>query len=127
MPPEGGRRPTRQKKAVPADVADDICTWLCEGRFLLDFCRQLGKPSPRTVYYWAKKDRAFGLRFERARDIGEMMIREEYLEFLDAPAAMAALAGGKRSRREFNQRFIRPIDRRLQRWRRHPARRRRRC
>jgi hypothetical protein len=36
--------------------------------------------------------------------------------------AMAAFAGGRQARREFNREFIRPIDLRLQRWRRHPRR-----
>ena len=62
-------------------------------------------------------------RFSSARDFGEEMIREQYVELLRSPAAMAALAGGKKSQREFNRLFIRPIDLRLQRWRRHTRRR----
>jgi len=50
------------------------------------------------------------------------MIRESYMELLDSPIAMAAFAGDQQARREFNRRYVRPIDLRLQRWRRHPRR-----
>ena len=105
---------------MPEGIADDICAWLCQGQFLRDYCRQPGTPRTRTVYNWAAKDPEFCEQFRRARDIGEDAIREEYAEHLLGPGALAALAGGKKSRREFNRRFIRPIDLRLQRWRKHP-------
>ena len=120
MPPEGGRRPRRSRRPVPQNVADEVVAWICEGRYLRDYSRQPGTPSVRTIYNWARKDPEFGRRLKRARDIGEDCIREEYAEYLSA--ASAAFAGGRKARREFNL-FIRPIDLRLQRWRRHPRRR----
>ncbi len=122
MPPEGGRRPRRRLKPVPRDMAEQVLDWVSEGHYLRDFCRRPGTPCPRTVYNWARKDCEFGRRFRRAREFGEWMIREEF-EVLLSPGALAALGGGRAARREFHLRFIRPIDLRLQRWRKHPRRR----
>ncbi len=69
-----------------------------------------GTPSVRAIHNWTKKDPGFARQFSSARDFGEEMIREQYVELLRSPAAMAALAGGKKCRREFNRQFIRPID-----------------
>lgn len=122
MPPEGGRRRSRRLKPVPADVADKVCDWIASGRFLRDYCRRPGAPAARTVYAWAAKDPEFARRFRLARDFGEEWIRDSYMELIDSPIAMAAFAGGRQARRDFHRGYVRPIDLRLQRWRKHPRR-----
>lgn len=76
-------------------------------------------PGPNA---WAKKDPDFRRRFRQARDFGEEWIRASYMELLASPIAMAAFAGGRQARREFNRRYVRPIELYLHRWRRHPRR-----
>lgn len=110
-------------KPVPQKAADEICFWISQGLYLLDYCRLPGKPSPRTVYYWAEKDPMFRRRFIQARAAGEGEIRAQYAEVLLTPKAVSALRGTRRARRAFRRRYLRPIDLRLQRWLRHPRRR----
>jgi hypothetical protein len=122
MPTEGGRRRRRRRKPVPADMADQIVDWLSEGNFLRDFCRRHGAPATRTVYAWAAKDPEFGRRLRQARDVGEESIRDSYMQLVDSPMAMAAFRGERQARRAFLRHHVRPLDLRLQRWRRHPRR-----
>ncbi len=71
--------------------------------------------------------RELGSRWhQNARDFCEEWIWASHLELLDSAIAMAAFGGGRRARREFRRRYVRPIDLRLQRWRRHPRHPRRR-
>ncbi|MCR9245179.1 MAG: hypothetical protein NXI31_09115 [bacterium] len=121
-PPEGGRRRRRRAKPIPDDIAKDVCDWICEGNYLRDYCRQPDTPSTRTIYNWIAKDPEFARRFRSAREFGELMIAEQYLEVADSLAGMTMVGNTIRSRREFNRRYIRPIDLRLQRWRRWPRR-----
>lgn len=118
----GTRRRTRRRKPVPRALAEEVCDWIASGQFLRDFCRLPGAPSTRTVYAWAAKDPAFRRRLQTARDHGEESIREGYLDLIDSPAAAAVAAGGAQTWQAFQRCWIRPIDLRLQRWRRHPRR-----
>ncbi|MEC7584980.1 MAG: hypothetical protein VYE77_11740 [Planctomycetota bacterium] len=101
-------------------MAHDICECIASGAYLRDYCRRPGTPATRTVYAWAAKDPAFRRAFQQARDFGEEWIRESYVEAFESPAALLAAAGDRAARRDFRRRYIRPIDLRLQRWRRHP-------
>lgn len=55
---------------VDPAIADEICEWLSEGKALMRYCAQDGKPKLRTVYDWVEADPIFGARFARARTIG---------------------------------------------------------
>jgi hypothetical protein len=123
MPPGGGRKPRRRRKPVPADIAEEVCDWIAGGDYLRDYCRQPGRPAPRTIYAWTAKDPEFRRRFQLARECGETLIRERLYEFTMSPMVLTALSEGSRAvRRWFHRQFIRPVDLRLQRWRRHPRR-----
>lgn len=119
--PAPARTWPRRRRPVPRTVADAICDWIGAGHYLRDFCRAEGRPSPRTVYAWTAKDPDFRRRFQRAREFGEESIRDEYAEHLLAPETIDRMLS-REGRREFHRRFIRPIDLRLQRWRKHPRR-----
>lgn len=78
-------------------IKDEIVDWIAQGKTLRDFCRQDGMPSFVTVYDWLRDDKAFDLRFMRARDAGHDVIAEECAALADMePLAVFDEAGNKR-------------------------------
>lgn len=67
------------------DLDDRIFDWIANGGTLRSFCRLPGSPSFVTVYEWRKADKAFGKRFDLAREIGGEQLHEEMLEIADTP------------------------------------------
>lgn len=67
----------------PADIVDELCAWLSEGKTLRAFCRQPGMPARATVDEWRRKDQEFSSRVARARDIGFDAIADECLQIAD--------------------------------------------
>lgn len=57
----------RPPEPVLQDKADEIINWISSGRFLSEYCRQIGKPSRTAIYGWMEKDEAFAERVARAR------------------------------------------------------------
>ena len=112
----------RRLKPVPADIAQQIFEWVASGDYLRDYCRRPGAPAARTVYAWTAKDPVFRSRFRQARDYGEEAIRDHYMDLLQDKHLLDLVASDRKARREFRLRYVRPIDLRLQRWRRHPRR-----
>jgi hypothetical protein len=73
----------RPSEQVPQNKAEEILSWIESGRPLREFCRIEGNPAWRTVYDWLDKDKEFGARFARAREIGHDVIADECLEIAD--------------------------------------------
>jgi len=73
----------RPVEPVPQDIADEVVEWLSSGRTLRSYCRQPGKPVPRTIEKWQKADEAFRSRVAQARIEGFDRISEETLEIVD--------------------------------------------
>ena len=73
----------RPTEPVPQDIADELVTWISEGKTLREFCRQEGMPSYGAVYDWIEKDAEFASRFARARVIGEEVIHQQCLDIAD--------------------------------------------
>lgn len=60
----------RPPEPVPTDVAESLLDWLHEGKSLLAWCRQPGRPKARTISDWKAKDPEFAAAFARAREAG---------------------------------------------------------
>ena len=75
----------RHPQPVPQQKADEIISWISEGKTLREFCRQEGNPVYSTVYEWAEKDPTFAARFAHARLIGEEVIAQQCLAIADTP------------------------------------------
>ncbi len=116
-----GAQRHRRRRPVPSFIADQVLDWVAGGNYLRHFCRRRGAPAARTIYAWAAKDPEFRRRLQGAREFGEMLIAERMIEIVDSPLAMCMLRS-RSSRATFRQRYIRPIQLKLQRWRKHPRR-----
>lgn len=67
-----------------AEVAQQICSRLAEGRTLRDVCRDDDMPSESTVRTWANDNReGFYAQYARAREIGYHAMADEALEIAD--------------------------------------------
>lgn len=73
----------RPSEPVPQNIADQIVSWISEGKTLREFCRQEGIPVYSTIYDWMDKDEEFATRIARARLIGEEVIHQECLAIAD--------------------------------------------
>lgn len=94
------RKRGRPVKPVDKAVADQIITWISQGKTLREFCRQPGSPSFVTVYEWLAKDDDFALRFAHARDTGHEVIAQECAAISDEPCADQVDVGRNRLRIE---------------------------
>ena len=110
------QRAMRRRKPVSPLFADAICRWLAAGRYLRDFCDQLGYFSTRTVYDWLAKDPVFRRQFHRARMFGADVLAEQHLELIDSPEVLALYGSSRESRRAFRMTYIRPFEVKMARW-----------
>ena len=110
------QRAMRRRKQVSPLFADAICRWLAAGRYLRDFCDQLGYFSTRTVYDWLAKDPVFRRQFHRARLLGAAMLAEQHRELMDSPQVLALYGSTRESRRAFRKTYIRPFEVKMARW-----------
>jgi hypothetical protein len=78
---------------VPQDKANEIISWIEEGKTLREWCRLPGNPSHQTVYNWIEKDKDFALRFAHARESGEDVIAQECLQIADETPMMTITFG----------------------------------
>lgn len=78
-------RAVTQATANPETWADDLFVWLSQGKTLLAFCREPGRPSNVTIYNYIRSDPAIAERMEFGRQLGYEAIAEETLSIADTP------------------------------------------
>lgn len=67
-----------------AELAEQICAALAEGRSLRDVCSADGMPAESTVRAWAIEDReGFSAQYTLAREVGYQAMADELLEIAD--------------------------------------------
>jgi hypothetical protein len=69
---------------VDPRIADELVTWISEGKTLRAFCRQSGYPSKSTIYVALENEPELAGRIARAREEGHDAIAEECLEIIDS-------------------------------------------
>jgi hypothetical protein len=79
-PPRSVGRP---REPVPGAITAEVLDWLSEGRTLVSYCSQPGRPSRRTVHDWRNKDPGFRQHYDIARQMGFDYLVEEVLEIAD--------------------------------------------
>ena len=74
-------RPRLEK--APEPFASEILAWLAQGRTLLAYCEQAGKPVRRTVIDWVDADPEFAAHYKAAREKGQEAMLERCEEIAD--------------------------------------------
>ena len=74
---------TRKKWECRGEIVEALCDWISQGKTLMEFCRQEGRPQWRVVYNWIEKDPDFAARYAKAREIGEDAIAQECFDIAD--------------------------------------------
>lgn len=72
-------RPTLYTK----EIADEILTWLSDGKSLRSYCQQEGKPDKATVIRWLAVHEEFATNYARARDLLADAIVDDVLDIAD--------------------------------------------
>jgi len=80
-----GRPRGRPPSYDPAVCLPEICEWIAQGGYLVDYCAQPGKPSRTQVDRWEQADSAFAERIRDARLRSVDALHEQALKIADEP------------------------------------------
>lgn len=69
--------------AFTDELADDLIKWISDGKTLLAWCREPGRPSHHSVYRWIRDDNDFAQKMNLAREIGADAIADECMQIAD--------------------------------------------
>lgn len=99
---EARGRPTE----YTADLAQEICAKLAEGRTLRSVCKDDGVPPESTVRTWVLDDReGFAAQYARAREIGYGSMADEIIEIADN-SSLDVIKGDEETADRVNTEFV---------------------
>jgi len=85
MPPaENTTKRGRPSKYSP-ELADEICTLLCEGNTMKSICALPHMPDIATIWRWEQENGEFCKLSARAREAGTHVIADQCIEIADDP------------------------------------------
>lgn len=65
-------------------AANEVCTWIINGKSLRSYCAQKGKPSVPTVYKWLADNEKFLKLYTRARQDQADTLSDEIIDIADS-------------------------------------------
>lgn len=80
---EEERRPVGRPCGYTAELADQICAELAEGKSLRSICKAESMPCVTTVFSWMRKHPEFLKQYARAKEESADYLAEETLEIAD--------------------------------------------
>lgn len=80
------------------EIADEICTRICQGEGVARICEDDEMPPQGTVYVWLQKHESFREKYARARETQQDFHAEQLLEIVDEEPEFHHHVGWARNR-----------------------------